>query len=234
MKKILTLGLALILIVSLLTACFVRSNPSNVPPPSSGGNNNSSSGNSGSSDKDDFQYGNGKDYISENLKGDFSISYEVSGSSSDDVYKVTYARTSEGYYIDFPGMDMGPMLYIKNGDKYDLYLKNEDVFEIIDFLDPVEEEQVQAPMLGGFMTSYGNLSGFERDGSETIAGRDCERFVLSGAGFGAAVRQIYCIDKATGVCMKFSMDAAMEGQSGNVTFECTEFKTSGVKLPDYK
>ena len=238
--KIMTFGLAILLIASLLSACFGRNIgryiPDNDPDNSSnsGSNNESPDKSEGGGAKEDFKYGNGKDYILKNLKGDFSITYEVTGSSSDDVYEIIYARTSEGYYINFPGMDMGPMLYIKNGDKYDLYLKNGDVFEKIDVMDPVDEEQVQGPMLGGFMTSYGGLSGFERKGSETIAGRDCDKFELSAAGMGAAVRQIYCIDKETGVCMKFSLDAAAEGQVGNVNFECIEFKTSGVTLTAHK
>ena len=242
MKKIMTLGLAILLIVSLFSACIGRNIGSryNSDNDTGSSSNNSSSNESpdksGGGGKEDFKYGNGKDYIAENLKGDYSITYKATGSSTDDVYEVIYARTSEGYYINFPGMDMGPMLYIKNGDKYDLYLKNKngDVFEKVDFIDPIDEDQVQEPVLGGFMTSYGSLSGFERNGSETVAGRDCDKFELSAAGMGAAIRQIYCIDKETGVCMKFSIDLAADGQVGGVTFECTEFKTSGVSLPAYK
>lgn len=203
-----------------------------------GGNEENGNNGNNSSGGDAFQYGS--DYIAEKLKGDYSITYKysVSGADgSDDAMTSKYIRTSDGYYMAYSGLEM---LYIKDGDMYDTYMGSEaEGFTKMDFMDPISKEEVESNMglVGGFMSQYSawDKSDMKRDGSETIAGRKCEKYTYSASAFGSAVKYSYCIDKDTGVCLKYSFDVSAIGQgAGSMTFECTEFKTHGVSLPNYK
>ena len=188
---------------------------------------------SGDADED-FVYGNGTDYIADHLKGDFSITYSLSSSSGDSSNEITCIRTAEGYCLSSPATDV---LYVKNGETYDIYFQTDNGYEKIDFLDPKSEKEVQSDLglVFGFMSQYGSLTGLKSDGEETVAGRDCERYKMSVsvAALGVAAGATYSIDKETGVCLKFKYDVAGGGSLGSATFECTEFKTSGVTLPAY-
>ena len=222
MKKIFALVLVLILAISVFAAC--------------GGNSN----NKDKSGKDEkFEYG--KDYIAQNLKGDYSITYKYSVAGQEDALVITHTRTSAGVYMSYGGMEM---LYIKNGDKYDIYQgSSENGFVKVDFMDSVTQEEMESDALYSIAYSFlnifihqytDNISGLKKDGSATVAGRDCEKYTFQYSGFGAAVKYTYYIDKVTGVCMKWDYDVAAAGQGGSMTFECIEFKTSGVTLPAYK
>ncbi|MCL2706789.1 MAG: hypothetical protein FWE97_01285 [Dehalococcoidia bacterium] len=209
-KKLVTLALAITLALSLV-AC--------------GGGNGSGGG-------DRFEYGNGADYIANNLKGDYSITYRYSISGADSL-ELTCIRTSDGYYYDYGGSGV---LYIKSGAKYDTYYGSADGgFIKVDFIEPMTEDQVKAQFIFiGWMSHYGSYaSDMVKDGSETVAGRSCDRYKYTWSYFGSSVKYTYCIDKATGVCLKYAYDVASGGQSGSLTFECIEFKTNGVKLPAY-
>lgn len=210
--KILALALTLVLALSLV-AC--------------GG------GGGGGGNSDKFEYGNGSDYIANNLKGDYSITYRYSTNSSEDYLDVTCARTSAGYYYSYGDSEV---LYIKNGNKYDTYFGSTDGgFAKIDLIEPKTEDEVKDSFIFvGWMSYYGAFaSNMTKDGSTTIAGRNCDRYKYSWSYLGTAVRYVVCIDKSTGVCLKYTIDTAAGGEKGNLSFECTEFKTSGVSLPAY-
>ena len=254
MKKILAIMLVLILALSFVTACGGNGGNSNTaggnsrednnkPSTSSDGNSdeskNDSKSDEGDSTKPDsnssgdkFEYGNPADFIANNLKGDYSITYKYTIGGAEESFEITCARTSEGYLYRTMGIEY---LYIKNGDKYDMYLGSSAMGYMK--IDTMTDEDVldTLTMFTGFMTSYGdNVSDLKKDGSETIAGRNCDRYTFEADGFGVKVSYIYCIDKATGVCMKFVYDITTAGEAAGLTFECIEFKTSGVTLPDYQ
>ena len=182
--------------------------------------------------QEEFEYGNGKDYINMHLTGDYSITFRIYTSSSEEYSDLVFMRTSEGYYID---TITNKVMYIKNGDTYDTYLSGNDGFYLVDFLEPKTEEEVEKTnsMVYSYMTQYDGASGLNKTGSETVAGRSCDVYKGGAVGFGMAIGASYYIDKETGVCMKFTYDVATEGGMGSMTFECVEFKTSGVKLPAY-
>ena len=225
MKKIFAIAPVLVLALSLLTAC--------------GGGGNNSSGNSVNKNGGGEKFEYGQDYIAQNLKGDYSITYKYSISGQDDLI-MTHTKTSAGYYYNYMGMEG---LFVKNGDKYDTYQGSAETgFTKVDFMDPLTEEEVKNDsmyslvygMIDGFMIQYGNdTSGMKKDGTATVAGRNCEKYTFQIAGMGAAYKYSYYIDKATGVCLKWDYDVAAGGQAASMTFECTEFKTSGVTLPSY-
>ena len=204
-------------------------------PDSSGASSSGSSAaqSSNSKNEDEFVYGNGKDFIAKNLTGDYSITYKIYANGSDETAEIFITRTSEGYYI---GNFVSKTLYIKNRDSlYETYFSSDEGFYRVDFLDPITEEEVRSNMaiIIDFMTQYSSESGLKKDGTETVAGRNCDRYKAGASGFGMAVGISYCIDKETGVCMKFRYDMAGDEGMANMTFECIEFLTSGVKLPAY-
>ena len=257
MKKFTAIALVIILALTLLAACdggiSSKNNGMSIisglledlsnaidssPSASDSGGTSSSDGsapqNSSSKTDDEFEYGNGKDFIAKNLTGDYSITYRVYANGSDETAEIFVVRTSEGYYI---GTFASEALYIKNKDNlYETYFKSDEGFYKVDFLDPITEKEVQSNMavILDFMTQYSGSSGLKKDGTETVADRNCDRYKASASGFGLAVGISYCIDKKTGVCMKFRYDMAGDEGMANMTFECTEFLTSGVKLPVYK
>jgi len=226
--KIILLLLAAVIAAAALAACGELANLADLA--------NLGAGSGADSDSDSgeaFAYGDGKDYIADKLKGDYSITYRAYMSNdSDEFIEMTMIRTADGFYYGAYGTEV---LYIKNDGVYYTYFLMDGAFTKIDFIDPMTEEQVQAVMGGvlGFMSEYGKVSGLKRDGSETVAGRDCERYKYGAAALSTALGFIYCIDKETGVCLKYVIDVAAGGESASMTFECTEFKTSGVTLPAY-
>jgi len=238
MKKIFTISLVILLAISLLSAC--GGNGSNNGDQAGGNNNSANADNNGNNDGGEEKFEYGKDYIAQNLKGDYSISYKYT-SGGESALTMAYAQTSEGYYYNYMGTEG---LFIKNGDKYDTYQgTTESGFEKVDFMDPISEEDLKNDgtysavfsMLDGFMIKYNeNTSDMKKDGTATVAGRDCDKYTYQIAGAGMAYKYSYYIDKATGVCLKWEYDMAAGGETGGMTFECTEFKTSDVSLPSYK
>ena len=248
MKKAIACTLVLLLAAALLSACgsavknarqIVSLASELADADSSGGSRSgrsiatgSGSDGSGSNDADDdFVYGNGTDYIASHLTGDFSITYRLTTSADDSgSADLTMMRSSEGYLIRSGITDI---LYVKNGDVYDIYFPTDDGYQLLDFLDPASEEQIQSNLVTMYslMAHYSDVSGLKKDGDEVIAGRNCDIYKESAAGMGMAVGMSYSIDKETGVCLKTTFDAAMAGNIMNMTFECTEFLTSGVTLP---
>ena len=216
MKKFFAFALILMLSLSLLTACG-----------GSGRNNGGPSGN-GDNNGEAFGYGNGRDYIASHL-GDYSVTYQYSVGGAGVALVVTGIRTSEGYYYSISGMET---LYIKNGNNYDKYFNYGTGYIQDDGSFTQAQVESDMSLITEFMTQYvGDISGMKKEGTATVAGRSCDKYSFSGAGVGAAMRYFYYIDKETGVCLKWDYDASVGGENFSVTFECTEFKTSGISLP---
>ena len=176
-----------------------------------------------------FAYGNGKDYIANNL-GDFSIVYKcvASGGGEFSEYEIKGARTAEGYFVSIGGLEQ---LYIKNGNTYDEYLNFGSGFEKLGTA-TAEEAENSFSIVFDFLVAYKNdTDNMQKVGTETIAGRNCDKYAYKVSGMEISTQWTYCIDKETGVCLKWDVDlSTMEGFVG-ITFECTEFKTSGAVLP---
>ena len=183
---------------------------------------------------DEFKYGKSGDYVANHLPESFSITYRVSQGKEDEFYEMSYTRTPEGHYLNFMTLNT---LYIKNGDTYDTYFVVDDNFQKLDFMDPKSEKDVLSEMDIVYkpMSEYSTWSNLNKEGDETVAGRSCERYKSSASAMGVAAYGVnFYIDKETGICLKYTIDIAAGGSLSNMTFECTEFKTSGVSLPDYK
>ena len=223
---------------SVLSAIFDMADSIDIPDSDTSNSDSSDSGKDdakpGSSGKteDKSEFSIGKDEIKSNFKGDFSITFRLHTSASEEYAEMTFVRTSDGYYLATPDFQY---LYIRNGDTYDLYFPSDDGFFKVDFIEPQTEEKIESN-LGVFydlITTHSSIKGLKIDGSETVAGRSCDRYTESAVGFGMALGSTYCVDKETGACLKFQYDMAVQGGMGRATFECTEFITSGVKLPEH-
>lgn len=229
MKKIINLALALILALS-LAACSGNNNGSSDNGNSDGKNPSQSDGNNVG---EAFIYG--EDYINEKL-GDYHIVYNVTtyaGGESDSAV-IEQIKTSEGYYYR-QDSDYG-VLFIKNGNQYDKYEEYEDTFEKSEMTYDENTLKLMMTALNTYMTTYAGFgSSLSKSGSQTVAGRDCVeyKYDYNYPGYGN-FKYIYCIDKETGVCLKFTMELNGAGEKIGYEFECTTFETSGVSLPNYK
>jgi len=161
-----------------------------------------------------FEYGQA--YIDSHLTGDYWIVYTSPGATTECM------RTDMGYYYATgSGEQMNEQWYIKNGEGYTLYAKNPFSGAYNESPGVLTKEMAERAMAA---TQYMNMhvvsaAILQKDGSETIAGRDCAKYTASGTS--------YWIDKETGVCLK-------QAQSAMTTFECTMFQTEGVTLPAYQ
>ena len=234
LKKLIVLILAIILVVS-LAAC---SGGGGKPPASSGNNPPSSGGTGGGTGGapiDKFEFG--VDFIENNLKDNYHIVYEITTyeDNESDTAVMEQIWTKEGVYFAAGG---DGMLFIKNGEEYVMYYETgAGSFEKSPMNYPKEMVEAMISGLSMYMSAYASFgSELARDGSETIAGRDCERYTMDYKYpyLDYKLKYTYCIDKATGVCLKFKMDVQGEGKKVGYEFLCTMFKTSGVTLPKYK
>ena len=242
-KRSIALGILALLCLSLTAACgAIESIVAKVPEISAPvsetkKNDNDSANDSSKAAKEKFKYGRAEDYIKSHLTGDYSVTYAYSISEMEGPLESTVTRTEEGYYISIMGMEL---LLIKNGDTYDQYYPNgENGFKKVDFLDPVTEKEVEKELFGmgsgNFMRQYDLAisSDLENEGTEKIVGRNCDKYSSKESNVAFAYKYTYWIDQETGVCMKYSFDLAAKDLFGGISFECTEFKTSDVSLPEY-
>jgi len=222
-KKILmTIGIIIISVVLLfaLTGCGKNDNtekPSN--------SNNSGSG-------DVFEYG--QEYINNNLK-DYWLEYTITSyeNGNTDSATMEVRKTEQGYYW---AVDGSSMLFIKNGDKYDMYMESDGSY--VNSGVQQEKDAVEGMMSGitTYMMGYaGYSSELKKSGTEVIAGRTCDKYIMeySYPGYNYKYNYIYYIDKETGVGLKFTMDIVSGSEKVGYEFEATKFETSGVTLPSY-
>lgn len=234
MKKIIICICTLALLLS-LAACGTGEK---TPSENAGNDNTSQTDPSKTDDKsEDSAFDYTGNYIDVHLKGDYSITYKMMSSEAgedDTSYSVKMMRTSEGYYAML-GEDT-EMLYIKNGDKYDMYMgDSENGFEPYAGVTLSEDEvKAQTQAFLGYMSAYSQFGdSLKNSGNVTIAGRSCIKYSYDYTALGASAKAEYCIDEETGVCMKYFVEGKSGGESGSYQFECTEFKTSGVALPKH-
>lgn len=172
---------------------------------------------SGSTEGASFDYTG--DFIDDHLNGDYSITYKMLSSETgaeNSSYEVKMMRTSEGYYAML-GKDT-EMMYIKNKDKYDMYIgDSENGFEKMPEISLSEHEvKAQTQAFLGYMSAYSQFEeSLKSTGSVTIAGRSCKKYSYDYNILGNKAKAEYCIDKETGVCMKYFIEGSAGGESGS-------------------
>lgn len=180
-----------------------------------------------------FEYG--ADYIAAHLPFSYWISYSYSAKSNgvaEEPLLISTAHNDQGYYIkDNVGTEA---LFLRDGTEYVVYMPN-DQGELALVPDlRLSEENVK-----GYSTSFlGFMSIYEvarddlaQDGEETVAGRACYKYVFHASYTASAIDLHYSIDKATGVCLRYSAVALQGKDTSAFEFLCTVFKDSNVELP---
>ena len=208
-----------------------------------------SSGGSGSTENkitDDYDTNQIKSKLAElrNANG-YKITYKVEVSSNDEeetVYITSAATENILYYKDSEG----------NESYYDLssetqcvcYSKSSSESEwsttTIPYTDEINKshyEEFAYAVSFGYMSSYSSVAidGEFNKSTTTIAGRSCDKYSYDESYLNVyTLHYEVCVDKATGVCLKWSASASesVSGESGSENFECTEFLTSvTLELP---
>jgi len=232
-EKALALALVFLVSTSLLVACGGKPNNNNA-------GNTAAPETSGSVNETvDEAFEFSKSFIENKLTGNYKIVYNVATYTNGESDSATLELiwTPEGFYFASKGEGM---LFIKDGDSYKMQVADGDggYFDVgVNY--PIETAEAFAIALTNSMAAYADyaeMSGFERDGSENIAGRDCARYSYKRVypGVAYAYDYKYWIDKDTGVCLKVKFDVDGQGEKIGYEFECLEFQTSGVSLPSFK
>ena len=178
-----------------------------------------------------------QDYIDKNLGDEYWITYSYQSKSNgvaEDPLLITTAENEGGYYYkDNQGNET---LFLLNGSTFDVYMPNDD-----GDLAKVPDLQLSKENVEGYSTSFLNymtiyevaIGDMTADGSETVAGRLCDKYVFHAVSIAASIDIHYSIDKATGVCLRYETEAISGNDTGAFQFVCTVFKTSNVEMPSH-
>lgn len=149
--------------------------------------------------------------------------------------RIAYAQTANSFYYCGDGTEI--MFDFSDQSKCVTYEKQEDGTWIK--YDTVYEESgltrehmeqaasLYTTALTGYLGNYAQFAGqMMKVTEETVAGRECDKFTYSLMLLGYGVEYVFCVDRETGMCLKWEMSAAagMEG-SASVEYTCTAFET---------
>lgn len=167
------------------------------------------------------------------LPEEFYITYEVE-TDEGTIETWSLARDLNGsVYYDAPGK---AALFVKQDSGYVMYQENEDG-ELTAEEDRKYQDSYVADYVEDIMeyVEQGNIavSGtISQTGTCEIAGRECNSYSIS-LNIGNFTQTFdFASDKATGVCLKWENSKNISGVelSGDGSFVCTRFETSGVSL----
>jgi outer membrane lipoprotein-sorting protein len=184
----------------------------------------------------DFVYNS--DYINEHLGTDYSVTYRFTtfeDESRSENFEISLARNEDGCYVKTN--DGSEFMYVKDGDGYAMCVKDEDtgVFTKIAGVTLTEDDvNTTAGAVLTYMSFYDTYaSDLKSDGSETICGRECDKYSFDATTIGTAGSVEYCIDKETGVCLKYTVNITTGEEAGSFNYECIAFSLEDVTLPEY-
>ncbi len=173
------------------------------------------------------------DYIKEHLPDSYTITYNVT--EKDESITCSVTKTNEGVLIDIGDGD--PILFIRNEEKegYDMYSKgSESSYTKMDMGGVVITDAIVNQSLvsfSGWFTAYQSRSEqLVADGTGNVADHECYKYKYIESEDSYAM---YYTDIKTGVCLKYE-PFNIKDEEFNYTFECTEFKTENISLPEYK
>jgi hypothetical protein len=184
----------------------------------------------------DFVYNT--NYMTDHL-GSYSVTYKFTyfeNGEETESMTVLLKKNEEGYYFNL--YDGQEIMYLKEGDEYIVCMKDEEngPFKKIDGYTMTEDDvKGSAEMVLTYMSFYSDyIDDLSNDGEETVCGRSCDKYFFDASEMGVSSKVEFYIDKETGVCLKYSVDASADGESGGFKFECTEFSLENVELPAYE
>ncbi|MBR4801056.1 MAG: hypothetical protein IK048_05275 [Clostridia bacterium] len=163
------------------------------------------------------------EYMAYGAKGD--IYFYQYGDANDQVY---VDMRSDDYIVvyEMDAEEGQAPVWTKEITYYDQYYTKETIQRLA---------LVEAGSVWMYLANYAQVgAGAGTKSTATVAGRSCDKYVYSEgyAGIGGAFSysQEYCIDKGTGVCLKYAASVSatsLEGSgSAAVNFEATQFLTT--------
>lgn len=154
---------------------------------------------------------------------------------------VIYAEKGEVVYLSAMGEEI--IMDYSDETKATVYLKLDDgtwVKSSTVYDETTTREDVEAvygEYVSGIFDYFGMYSDFTgmlmAKEPCTVAGRDCDKFLVSIGLLELKVEYSFCIDKQTGMCLEWQFSAAAgEEADAGVTFSCERFETPySIELP---
>lgn len=178
--------------------------------------------------ENDFRYT--KEYVEENMPEEYSATYISQMSGEPETYSLTV--TKEGCYM--VNYDIESLYILNENGMYNNFHKESDG-RFTPITIEYDAETVKAWTVGvmnQFFTRYqAGPQDYSLAGTEKVAGTECEIYInriaesLDNLGeYGDA----FYIDPDTGICLKY-----VNGRH-EYEFECTEFKTENITLPEHE
>ncbi|MCL2012442.1 MAG: hypothetical protein FWG75_06625 [Cystobacterineae bacterium] len=242
-------SITLALVLYSIAACGSDSDTDTDNSPGDNPNNTDTGpGNTPGDDSHNVAFKYDENEIKNKLGDNYWIIYEATewkdGAITDTTF-IEQRRTPEGFYWDYPRGEPPESggFYIKNAGNYDWYIKNPEggYFQYPGQLTEEEAESnmdtFAASLYMSWYTEY--RSQLKSAGSEQVTGRDCEKYTYT---LFSAIDDInlqethtYSIDKATGACLKYTLELTGNAMKQDTYFEfvCTKFQMGGVSLPPY-
>lgn len=178
--------------------------------------------------ENDFRYT--KEYVEENMPEEYSATYTSQMSGEPETYSLTVAK--EGCYM--VNHDIESLYILNENGMYNSFHKESDG-RFTPITIEYDAETINAWTVGvmnQFFTRYqAGPQDYSLAGTEKVAGTECEIYInriaesLDNLGeYGDA----FYIDPDTGICLKY-----VNGRH-EYEFECTEFKTENITLPEHE
>lgn len=176
------------------------------------------------------------------LEEGYEIIYEYKDDTSSGKYLVgrkgntIWLKTSEsedGVYTD-------GYAFVKDGNKYHSYsFENEEGYV---YTCTYEDEETVSSIESSYAVGYNYWLYFgytydglyKKDGTATVVGRKCDKYVYQLNSLIAQVNMKYVVyvDQKLGITLRLDFEASADGQNGNLNFEVKQFNTgSAVSMP---
>ena len=181
--------------------------------------------------------------ISENiqrLKNDKGFLIEMTvvsdGGGADESTSFVYAESKDAFYYKEGENEI--LFDFSHADKCVTYEKNADgAWEKQDtiYADGVTREMMEEQValyelaLTGYFGNHAGLAGQTvQTASVQVAGRDCDMYTYSAVAMGVSIEYVFCVDRETGMCLKWEMNAADGMEAASAEYVCTRFETPYV------
>ena len=223
MKRKLSLLAIVVALILVLTMIFVACGKKDDDANTSGGSNITA----------DYNYQQIASRVTElaNANGLFvKLHMSSTNNGQTDTYDIALGVHGQVYYV----LSYGDEVYLDltSDQYYDVYTPYNGTWRKVrtNYSEQVTKESLvttYSSRVYGYFGMYQYLTSYEGvKTTATVAGRSCDKYTFTQTAYGATASSEVCIDKATGICLKWAAAGSYQGDSGAVTFECTQFDTS--------
>ena len=152
--------------------------------------------------------------------GETSHDFNVALGIKNNIYY--YLTEEDEYYFDFSN-DGYFVSYSKEDGVWTKEVSNYNAY----VTKAMAEQMAKAASAGiiGYMGWYSTVSGDAAKSTATVAGRACDKYTVKDSAVSASYSLEVCIDKQTGICLKYAASGSAAGERASVSLECVEFST---------